>query len=260
MPVACPHCGTENSEGVHFCQNCRTPLMAGPLPHQAREATSTSAASPFYTPTGSPPPVHRLSTTRLIGGGIALFILLSILATLITFIIGTRSVPTHATAESSPTASPSPNRGVIDTDTFSMGLAPGFRSVRSDGVSALVANGTGTMYVTSGKQGQESSIETEFTGIVDNLEQRYSQIAQCSEPADFTIDGVKGTLWGFSYLFAPQGARATRVCDLFFISVPQSDRTIFYEVEMFMADSEYEKFVSGSAMPELATIHWKAVN
>ena len=320
MPVGCPSCGTQNPDGSQFCQNCRTPLLAGPVdptpvapppppapapgygappaygappgyaapaaygappayaaPGAYTPAYGAPAPSPYYTPGGAPPPVHRTPTGMIIGGGIAAFVLLAILAVAGAFIFGSKSTGTHVaptppptsapptvaptstpTAAPTPTIKPTPNSGAIETNTFTMGLAPGFKKLKTDTISALVANETGNIYVAAGKQDHVSSVDNEFTGVVDTLKQKYSQVTQCTKPADYTIDGVKGTIWGFNYLFTPQGGQAVKVCDLFFIAIPDSDKTLFYEVEMFMADTDFDKFANGSALPEVATIHWKS--
>ena len=262
------------------------PGYAAPPPGYA---PAYGAASPYYMPAGmpagAPAPVHRTPTGLVIGAGIAAFVLLAILAVVVAFIVGSRSTGDHVaptppptsapptiaptttpgsspgtkpSPSPTPTGKPTPTTGGIETNNFTMGLAPGFRTVKSDTVTALVANETGSIFVSAGKQDHESSIDNEFAGIVDNLKQKYSQVSQCTKSADFTVDGVKGTIWGFNYLFTPQGGQATKVCDLFFLAIPDSDKTLFYEVEFFMADSDFEKFANGSALPEVATIHWKS--
>ena len=334
MPVGCPNCGTQNPDGSQFCQNCRTPLMAGPAapppmaappppaygapppaygapppaygapppaygapppayaaPGGYAPAYGAPAASPYYTPGGAPPPVHRTPTGLIIGAGVAAFVILAILAVVGAFLFGNKGGSQHvpqppptsapptiapttaptstpsstpgnkptptATTTPEPTTKPTASAGAIDTNTFTLGLAPGFKKVKSDSVTALVANDTGSIYVGAGKQDHESSVQSEFTGIVDNLKQKYSQVSECTKPVDFTIDGIKGTSWGFNYLYTPQGGQAVKVCDLFFIAVPDTDKTLFYEVEEFMADSDFDKFVNGSAIPELKTLRWK---
>jgi hypothetical protein len=165
------------------------------------------------------------------------------------------SLPTK-TPTAAPTPTPAPAGGAITTNTFTIGLAPGWKKIKSDGVSALVSNDTGSIYVLSGKQDHQSSVDNELSGVEAALKAKYPDVTQCTDPAAYSIDSVTGVIWGFNYLWTSPGGQAVKVCDLYFFAVPASDPTYFYEIEMFMADADFDKFANGEAVPELTTLTW----
>jgi hypothetical protein len=311
MAIACPNCGTQNADGAQFCQNCRTPLAAAapvagapsmppPMPPPVAQPVGAMPPPPgyvpgqsaYYTPAGPAAPVHRTPMGLIIGGAMAAFLLIAIIAVAAGFAVSRAAAhssnppsspptaaptaaPTQAptpaptgkptagptaTPTSKPTAAPTPTpapaAGAITTNTFSLGLADGWKKVKSDKVSALVANGTGSIYVLSGSQDHQSSVDNEFSELVAALKAKYPEVTECTKPADFSIDGEAGTIWGFNYLWTSPSGQAVTVCDLYYFSVPNADPTYFYEVELFMADADFDKFANGEAVPELTTLRW----
>jgi hypothetical protein len=301
MAIACPNCGTQNVDGSQFCQNCRTPLvaaapMAAPPPMQAPPPAQPIAAKPppppGYAPAGPAAPVHRTPMGLIIGGAIAAFLLIAIIAVAAGFVIskaGAHSstppssppttAPTAAPTQAptpaptgkptagptatptrkptaAPTPTPAPAAGTITTNTFTLGLADGWKKIKSDKVSALVSNDTGSVYVLSGVQDHQSSVDNEFAGVTAALKAQYPSVTECTKPADFSIDGEAGTIWGFNYLWTSPSGQTVTVCDLYYFSVPDSDPTYFYEVEIFMADADFDKFANGEAVTELTTLKW----
>jgi zinc-ribbon domain len=301
VAIACPNCGTQNADGSQFCQNCRAPLVAaGPPPPAAAPAPGYAPPafapppgyapghSAYYAPAGPAAPVHRTPMGLIIGGALAAFLILAIVAVAAGFVVSkaaahsttppsspptaaptaaptavptaapttapTRTPTPAATAAPKPTAAPA--AGDITTNTFTLGLVAGWKKIKSDKVSALVANDTGSIYVLAGRQDHQSSVDNEFAGVIAALKAKYPQVSECTKSASFSVDGVDGTIWGFNYLWTAPSGQTVTVCDLYFFSVPASDPTYFYEVELFMADADFDKFANGAADPELATLRW----
>ena len=98
--MTCARCGAQNPDGNLYCMSCGTPLTApsavatapmqgapsapppGPLPGPPPGpppgiAPPTGYQSPYYTPAGPVPPLHRTPWMLIIAGVVALVVLMA---------------------------------------------------------------------------------------------------------------------------------------------------------------------------------------
>lgn len=281
MALACPRCGTQNPDGNAFCQACGTPLaapvavtagaFAGPPPGMAPPPPGPPGyQTPYYTPTGSPVPVHRtpwvliiaavlLVTVVVAGAGTGLALLANRSPQTSSSTVGDVPSPTPGLTPS-PVASPTSvaQTGLQSNDGFSLNVPSGWSIDSKDNETIVLTdpNSDGSVTVSSGVSIPTATAQ-QNKDIVDNaLKSKYPDTRECANThtTNTTLNGVPGLSWTLCFTLTSGSNSLPAAASLF--AGANGSGSVYYLVMVLTVDSNLQNYVN-AAKPIIQSIHWK---
>jgi len=298
--MTCARCGAQNPDGNLYCMSCGTPLTApsavatapmqgppsapppgpppGPLPGPPPGpppgiAPPTGYQSPYYTPAGPVPPVHRTPWMLIIAGVVALVVLMAGCGTALAIIGNRSSNNTNGSSLSSPdVASPSP--GVTPSPIGSPTATSGAHTESNDGVTMPVPagwsvankdseaivltdpNSEGSVTAASGRSSPTQTAQDNKNAIDAYFKQNYPDARTCggTTATNGTFNGVHGVSWSLCFTLTAGGHSVAAASSLF--AGANTSGSVYYIVMVVTRQDNLKAYVA-TAKPVLQGIHWK---
>ncbi len=293
--MTCARCGAQNPDGNLYCMSCGTPLTAsavatapmqgppsapppGPLPGPPPGpppgiAPPTGYQSPYYTPSGPVPPVHRTPWMLIIAGVVALVVLMAGCGTALAIIGNRSSNNTNGSSLSSPdVASPSP--GVTPSPIGSPTATSGAHTESNDGVTMPVPagwsvankdseaivltdpNSEGSVTAASGRSSPTQTAQDNKNTIDAYFKQNYPDARTCggTTATNGTFNGVHGVSWSLCFTLTAGGHSVAAASSLF--AGANTSGSVYYIVMVVTRQDNLKAYVA-TAKPVLQGIHWK---
>src|SRR5256885_3470889 len=299
MAMTCARCGAQNPDGNLYCMSCGTPLTAsavatapmqgppsapppgpppGPLPGPPPGpppgiAPPTGYQSPYYTPTGPVPPVHRTPWMLIIAGVVALVVLMAGCGTALAIIGNRSSNNTNGSSLSSPdVASPSP--GVMPSPIGSPTATSGAHTESNDGVTMPVPagwsvankdseaivltdpNSEGSVTAASGRSSPTQTAQDNKNTIDAYFKQNYPDARTCggTTATNGTFNGVHGVSWSLCFTLTAGGHSVAAASSLF--AGANTSGSVYYNL-VVVTRQDHLKADVATAKPVLQGLHWK---
>ena len=300
MALTCARCGAQNPDGNLYCMSCGTLLTApsavatapmqgppsapppgpppGPLPGPPPGpppgiAPPTGFQSPYYTPAGPVPPVHRTPWMLIIAGVVALVVLMAGCGTALAIIGNRSSNNTNGSSLSSPeVASPSP--GVTPSPIGSATATSGAHTESNDGVTMPVPTGwsvankdseaivltdpnsEGSVTAASGRSSPTQTAQDNKNTIDAYFKQNYPDARTCggTTATNGTFNGVHGVSWSLCFTLTAGGHSVAAASSLF--AGANTSGSVYYIVMVVTRQDNLKAYVA-TAKPVLQGIHWK---
>jgi hypothetical protein len=294
MALGCPRCGTQNPDGNLYCQACGTPLSVpvaaavgappGPPPGFAPPAFAPPPPgipppmvapggyqSPYYAPGPPGAPVHRLPWMMIIGGVVALAVVLAGVGTALALVGNHSPAAANSTvgdAPPTPTPGVSPRpvasptttstTGLESNDAFSLNLPSGWSVDSKDNESMVLAdpNGQGSVTVASGVSLPTQTAQQNLDTIVNELKAKFPDTRYCSggSPTGSSLSGAAGLSFTLCFTLT-SGANSVPAAAAVFAGA-NAGGTIYY-LAMIVTTQDNLKSYIATAAPVLHSVHWK---
>ncbi|GAC1643456.1 MAG: hypothetical protein NVS9B11_12980 [Candidatus Dormibacteraceae bacterium] len=290
MALTCARCGAQNLDGNQFCQACGTPLSAASvgappppppspsappsgLPVAYASPPPTAYTSPYYAPAGAAPQaaVHRTPWVLIIGGVVALVLVMAGCGTALALLGGGGGVtvnggvsglpsPTPATTPS-PIASPTSstkNATSASNDGVTVPLRPGWTVASQDAESITLVNpnSTGSLTIASGTSNPRMSAQQNKDDLDKALKSKYPDTAPCagSKTTTGNVNGAQGVFWNLCFTLTSTGRSFPAVASLFVGA--NASGSVYYLVMMVTNQSMLQAF-SAECQPVIQGVQWK---
>lgn len=281
MPSACVRCGAQNADGTAFCHACGSPLSGAPggvataplpsaFPAPPPGFAPPAYQSPYYVPTGPQVPVHRTPWTLIVGGVVALVVLMAGCGTLLA-VLGNRTTVTVSGGVGSQIPSPSP--GLIPSPVASpvsttattesnAGVVvpvPVGWTVQSKDSESIILNdpdSTGSVTVASGGSNPTQTAQDNKNTIDAYFKSNYPDAHNCPNTgvANTNFNGANGISWTLCLTVTGGGHSIAAAASLF--AGANASGNVYYIVMVVTQQSNLQHYLN-IAKPVLQGIHWK---
>jgi hypothetical protein len=227
-------------------------------------------ASPYYAPATAMPqaPVHRTPWVLIIGGVVALIVIMAGCGTAIALLGGKATltggispdVPSPSPAGSpSPVASPVALTGPTATNpVVTVSVPAGWAVASKDNESITLSdpNGLGFISFASGAQNPHMTAQQQKAGANAAFKAKYPDTVECGgvRPTTGSLGGKQGIFWNLCFTLVSGGRSLPAEASLFVAT--NADGSTWYAVEMVTAQTYMQNLTSESA-PILKSIQWK---
>jgi hypothetical protein len=276
--MTCARCGAQNPDGNVYCQNCGALLAApppfpGPPPGPPPFAPPPPGvyASPYYTPGGVAPPVHRTPWMLIIAGVVALVVLMAGCGTALAVIgsrggasisgsVGTTDVPSPTPeASQSPVASPTATGpSTVTNDSISVTLPQGWTVENKDATDFQIVdpNTKGEVDISSSSSAPPATAQDDKTQIENELKTKYPDTRACpnTKAVSSSLAGVKGISWSLCFTLTDSTHSVPAAASLFIGANPSG--SVYYLVIVLTRQDDLTTYLKVAA-PLTASIHWK---
>lgn len=296
MPVLCARCGAPNPDGNAYCQSCGSPLAA-PVPAEVATAVAPPSAipgpppgpppgfpapvmgpggfqSPYYTPTGPVPPVHRTPWTLIIAGVVALVLVMAGAGTALALLGSHKNSPPSTTTSGglgsalsspSPGVTPSPVASPVTTsattqsnDGVTVTLPAGWSVVSSNSETIVLSDpdGGGSVLLASGTSSPPQTALDNKSQIDDYFKNNYPDAQSCpnTTTANTTFNGVTGISWVLCFTVTAGGHSVPGTASLFVGA--NSSGTVYYLVMVVTQQGNLASYLN-VVKPVLQSVQWK---
>ena len=299
MAAVCSRCGTQNPDGNRFCQSCGTPLGApapapavpvgaapaspfGPPPAATASAVPPGApaapagyappppsgfqgppayASPYYTPAGGQPAVHRTPWVLIVGVIVALLVVMGGIGTIAAFALSNhnnnQASGFNSLSSPSPAVSPSPGQSPSPQPTQAAGntasndseivtIPSGWTVVNKDNetISLESPNGDGGITIGSGASNPPQTAQQNKDTIDKSFQQKFPDTKTCPGSAvnNGSVAGASGIFWELCFTLT-SGAQSVQVGAPLFVGA-NANGTVYYALILETEQSNMDQFIS----------------